>query len=183
MKYFFQSFFILTIVISATLTSCSDLNQVLKNDDNEYKKDRAVEYYTKKEYINAATVLEDILPYYKLSIEGEKLYYYYAKSHYYMADYYLASYYLRRFVTQYPSSKYAEECVFLSAMCSVHNSPEYALDQTETLNALDQLQIFIDMYPNSSRIDTCNLLMDEMHFKLETKDYSAAKLYYDTEKL
>ena len=77
--------------------------------------------------------------------------------------------------------RYTEECQFLSALCSVHNSPEYALDQTETLNALDQLQIYIDMYPESERIDTCNLIMDKLHFKIETKKFESAKLYYHTE--
>ncbi len=161
--------------------SCSEFNKVLKSDDNEYKKTKAIEYYEKGEYLNAVTILEEIIPFYRLSTDGEKLYYYYCKGNYYLGDYYLASYYFRKFINQYPNSKYVEECQYLSAMCSVHNSPEYALDQTETLNALDQLQIFIDMYPKSPLIDTCNLIMDNLHFKLETKKFESAKLYYHTE--
>lgn len=71
--------------------------------------------------------------------------------------------------------------MFLAALCSVHNSPQYSLDQTETYNALDGLQIFIDMYPNSSRIDTCNVIMDNLRAKLERKQFEYAKLYYQTE--
>jgi len=145
------------------------------------KKVRAIAYYESKEYVNASAVLEDIIPFYKLTIDGEKLYYYYCMSNYYIGDYYLASYYFRRFINQYPSSKYAEECQFLSAMCSVHNSPHYSLDQTETLNALDQLQIFIDMHPNSKLIDSSNTIMDKLNHKLEKKQFESAKLYYQTE--
>jgi outer membrane protein assembly factor BamD len=169
------------LLILIIISACSEFNKVLKSDDNDYKKERAIEYYHEKEYLNAATLLEDIIPYYKLTPDGEMLYYYYCMSNYYLGDYYLASYYFRRFINQYPNSKYTEECQFLSAICSVKNSPEYALDQTETFNAIDQLQIFIDMYPYSNRIDTCNQIMDRLSFKLETKDFESSKLYYQTE--
>lgn len=172
---------IILLVLSLVIISCSDFNKIMKSDDHEYKKDKAIEYYLAAEYLNAVMLLEDLLPFYKLSVEGEKLYYYYCKGNYELGDYYLASYYFRRFINLYPSSIYTEECQFLSALCSVHNSPEYALDQTETLNALDQLQIYIDMYPESERIDTCNIIMDKLHFKIETKKFESAKLYYHTE--
>jgi outer membrane protein assembly factor BamD len=96
-------------------------------------------------------------------------------------DYYLSGYYFKRFIRKYPKSNLAEEALFLSAICSVKNSPEYSLDQTETYNALDQLQIFIDEYPSSSRIDSCNQIMDNLRAKLELKQFEYAKLYYKTE--
>jgi outer membrane protein assembly factor BamD len=140
-----------------------------------------VGYYEQEEYIKAITLLEDVMPYYKLTIEGEKLYYMYCLANYKLEDYYLSGYYFKRFIRQYPTSKDAEEALFLSSLCSVHNSPEYKLDQTETYNALDQLQIFVDQYPNSSRIDTCNEVMDGLRAKLELKQYEHARLYYQTE--
>lgn len=164
-----------------SVTACSDFNKVMKSKDNEFKKKRALEYYNAEEYTNSAAVLEDIIPYYKLSVDGEKLYYYYCMSNYYIGDYYLASYYFRRFINQYPSSAYAEECQFLSALCSVKNSPDFSLDQTESLNALDQLQIFIDMHPNSSLVDSCNNIMDGLNLKLQKKQFEAAKQYHHTE--
>jgi outer membrane protein assembly factor BamD len=171
----------LLAILLVGLPSCSDFNKVMKSTDNEYKKKRAIEYYNNKEYTNAAAVLEDIIPYFKLSADGEKLYYYYCMSNYHIGDYYLASYYFRRFINQYPSSVYAEECQFLSAICSVNNSPEYSLDQTETLNALDQLQIFVDMHPNSSLVDSCNSIMDRLNLKLQKKQFEGAKQYHHTE--
>ena len=164
-----------------SITACSDFNKVMKSKDNEYKKKRAIEYYNTKEFTNAAAVLEDIIPYFKLSADGEKLYYYYCMANYEIGDYYLASYYFRRFINQYPSSIYAEECQFLSAICSVNNSPEYSLDQTDTLNALDQLQIFVDMHPNSSLVDSCNSIMDGLNLKLQKKQFQGAKQYHRTE--
>lgn len=173
--------FSILISLALSMFGCSDFNKVMKSTDYEYKKERGLAYYEDEEYVNAATVLEDIIPYYKLSADGEKLYYYYCMSNYYMGEYFSASYYFRRFINQYPSSKYTEECQFLSAICSVNNSPDYSLDQTETLNALDQLQIFIDMYPNSNLIDSSNKIMDDLNLKLQRKQFEGARQYHHTE--
>lgn len=173
---------ILSLILLLTLiSSCSEYSKIVKSEDHVLKKTKGIEYYKSGEYIKSVTLLESAIPHYKLSVEGEKIYYYFCMANYELKDYYLASYYFRRFISQYPSSQYTEECQFLSAMCSVNNSPEPALDQTETLNALDQLQVFADMYPDSERMDTCNAIMDKLHAKLELKDFESAKLYHQTE--
>lgn len=178
-KKIFKSFFL--GLVALTIFSCSEYSKVLKNGSNEEKKDLALKYFAEAEYIKSVTLLEDIIPYYKLTPDGEKLYFAYCMSNYNMGDNYLAGFYFKRFIRQYPTSKNVEEATYLSALCAVHNSPNYRLDQTETLNALDELQIFIDLYPNSVRIDTCNQIMDGLRGKLELKQYENSMLYYKTE--
>jgi outer membrane protein assembly factor BamD len=63
----------------------------------------------------------------------------------------------------------------------VKNSPEYSLDQTETEGAINTVQQFIDRYPNSSLVDSCNHVIDRLRFKLELKEYEHVKLYDKTE--
>lgn len=169
-----------TLFLTVLLASCSEYNKVLKSGDNTQKKEFAVKMYEQEEYIKAVTLFEEVIPYYKLTPDGEKLYFMYCMSNYNLADYYLAGYYFKRFIRNYPQSKHVEEAQFLSAMCAVQNSPNYKLDQTETLNALDELQIFIDLYPNSSRIDSCNQIMDRLNGKLEQKRFENSMLYYKT---
>ena len=41
------------------------------------------------------------------------------------------------------------------------------------------MQSFINTHPGSPRIKDANEIIDICHEKLETKDYKAAKLYYD----
>ncbi len=173
--------FFLPILLLFVLGSCTEFSKIVKSNDNELKKTKALEYYEEGEFIKALTLLEDVIPYYKLTPDGENLYFTYCMANYKLGDYYLAGYYFKRFIRQYPSSKHLEEAQFLSALCAVNNSPNYRLDQTETYNALDELQIFIDMYPNSSRIDTSNQIMDRLRGKLELKQFEYAKLYYHTE--
>ena len=51
------------------------------------------------------------------------------------------------------------------------NSPNWSLDQTETLIAINNVQDFVDKYPNSILIDSCNRVIDNLRYKLELKDY------------
>jgi len=172
---------VLLLLTFVLVSSCSEFNKIAKSNDNELKKVKSLEYYQEDEYIKAITLLEDIIPFYKLTPSGEKLYFTYCMANYELGDYYLSGFYFKRFIRQYPTSKHTEEAAFLSALCSVKNSPNYKLDQTETLNALDELQIFIDLYPNSNRIDSCNHIMDRLRGKLELKQFENSKLYFKTE--
>ncbi len=174
--------YIAFFVSALLLVACSSYNKLLKDGTNEEKKNAALAYYAKEDYVKCVTLLEDVIPFYKLTTEGQNLYFTYCMANYKMGDYYLAGYYFKRFIRQYPTSPQAEEAMFLSSLCSVQNSPQFSLDQTETYNALDQLQIFIDQYPNSNRIDTCNQIMDNLRAKLERKQFEYAKLYYQTER-
>lgn len=176
-----RSIVLVLLFLVGVFTACSEYSKIYKNGDNTQKKDYAIKMFEEEEWIKSITLLEEVIPYYKLTPEGEKLYFMYCMANYELGDYYLAGYYFKRFIRQYPTSKNVEEATFLSAMCAVHNSPDYKLDQTETLNALDELQIFIDLYPESSRIDTCNKIMDRLNFKLEKKQYENSMLYYRTE--
>lgn len=179
----------LTSVFALVLTlflmgSCSDYHKMIKTNTASTPEDikvAALDYYKKGDYLRSVTLLEQIIPIYKLTSQGADLYFKYCMGNYKMGDYLLSGYYFKRFIRQYPTSKHTEEALFLSSLCSVHNSPQFSLDQTETYNALDQLQIFIDQYPNSSRIDTCNQIMDGMRAKLELKQFEYAKLYFQTE--
>ena len=66
----------------------------------------------------------------------------------------------------------------MNAFCYYLNSPNYKLDQSYTKNAIKEFQAFIDTYPQSSRLDTCNILIDKLREKLERKDYEIIKQYY-----
>ena len=79
----------------------------------------------------------------------------------------------------YPRSKYAEECRYMNAYCYYLESPEYSLDQDNTYKAIEAMQLFINMYPKSERVQECNTIIDRLRDKLETKSYKNAVLYYN----
>ncbi|MFM7301590.1 MAG: outer membrane protein assembly factor BamD, partial [Crocinitomicaceae bacterium] len=71
--------------------------------------------------------------------------------------------------------------MFMKALCSVRNSPSYYLDQGETDKAINNVQEFVNRYPTSKLVDTCNLIIDELRYKIERKDFEEVRLYAKTE--
>lgn len=155
--------------------------KVLKTTDLEIKYKYATRYFKEEECLKAMQLYEELIPAFRLTKRGEEVYYRYAQTHYCLQDYYLAGYYFKSFVKRNPNSDRIEDALFMSALCHVRTSPVYSLDQTETLEAIEQLQFFLDKFPGSEKKDTCNLLIDKLNNKLELKQYKISKLYYKTE--
>ncbi|MBL7951055.1 MAG: outer membrane protein assembly factor BamD [Flavobacteriales bacterium] len=160
------------------LAGCSEFNKALKSTDADYKLQVAEKYLEKKSWDRAIPLLEELIVLTRGTEKSEKVNYLHAKSTYGLKDYTLAAYYLANFVRTFPKSQYAEECAFLSAYCQYQNSPSYELDQTDTRNAMDQMQLFLVRYPESNLKDSCNALIDVMRTKLEVKAFHAADQYY-----
>lgn len=168
----------LLFLLLVGLSSCGDFNKALKSTDLEYKAEIAEKYYAEESWDRAIPLLEELIVLTRGSARSERMNYLHAKAHYGMKDYILAAYYLANFTRTFPKSEYAEEAAFLSAYCHYKNSPSYELDQADTRNAIDQMQVFMVRYPNTSLKDSCNTLIDRMRAKLEVKAYEAALQYY-----
>jgi outer membrane protein assembly factor BamD len=151
---------------------------MLKSTDLEAKEAYAIKLYNKQKYYKALPLFEELITMFRGTKKSEMTYYYYAYTNYYLEDYETAAYDFGNFANSFPMSQYAEECAYMHAYCYYLDSPEYALDQTNTSKALNELQLFIDQYPHSARIEECNKLIDKLRYKLETKDYENARLYY-----
>ncbi len=138
-------------------------------------------YLDQEDYLKALPLFEELIPAYRLQPRGEESYYKYAMCYYGIRDYYMAGYYFKSFVRNNPSSALSEDALFYSALSHVKTSPESELDQTETRKAIDELQLFIDLYPESSKVDSSNHIMDKLRNKLEVKSFEIAKQYFKTE--
>lgn len=163
------------------LSSCSSYNRVIKSDNYDDKFKMANELYDNGQELRSVALYEQVYQRIPKSGEGEVSYFRIGKAYFINADYVMAEYYMGQFAQRFPSSVKAEEAMFLSAMCSVEKSPEYSLDQTETEIAINNLQQFIDRYPDTQLLDTCNIIIDKMRAKLTYKDYTVVKLYSKTE--
>ena len=160
-------------------SACNDNYQkVLKSTDFEFKYQKAKEYYNAGEYFKAVPLFEELMTIYKGSRELEKLYYFYAYCHYGQKDYLMAAYYFKNFIDRYGRSIYAEDAQFMIAFSHYKMSPKTALEQTHTQKAIESFQLFANLYPESSRLEECNQLIDRLRLKLETKAFQSAELYY-----
>ena len=166
----------LAVLFSA---SCSSFDKIKKSGDVNLRFAKANEYYEKKRYSNANELYHDLMPVLRGTKNYEQLFYRYAYSFYYQDDYPTAALYFKNFTEYFPTSKDAEECEFMHALCLVKMAPKSNLDQTNTIKAMEALQAFINMHPSSKRLPEANQYIDESRKKLETKDASAANLYFN----
>ncbi len=163
------------------VSSCETTEKFLKTADTETKYLKALEWYHKGAYFKAIPVFEELMGLYKGSKTTEDLYYYYCMAQYKQKNYILSSFHFKNFVSQHPRSKHAEECLFMYAESYEKQSPKFNLDQSETLNAIDAYQIYINQYPKSDKLEYCNDKIDELREKLEHKSLRSADLYFKTQ--
>lgn len=169
---------ILLVAVSVLLISgCSKFSKIQKSTDMEAKYNAAVEYYEKKKYFQALQLFEELITVFRGTGKAEETYFYYSQCYFETGEYTVAAYHFNNFYQTFPSSAKAEEALFKNAFCYYLDSPPPTLDQQNTLDAIRQFQLFINRFPKSDKVQQCNQLIDELRFKLETKDFNNAKLY------
>ncbi|WP_406684130.1 outer membrane protein assembly factor BamD [Seonamhaeicola sp. MEBiC1930] len=175
-KYFYL---IISLVI---LCSCNEYQKVLKASGegatgNKYT--MADSLYTAGKYAKANRLFSQIVPEYRGKPQAQKLMFLYADTYYKMKDYYISSYRFEQFTTAYPDSEKLEEAAFLAAKSYYMLSPVFSKDQTETKEAIEKLQEFINLFPDSEYLAEANKMVKELDYKLEKKAFSIAKQYSD----
>lgn len=159
-------------------SACSKFNKIRKEKDHLKKYEAAIAYYEKKHYDKTLILLEEIEPLLRGKKEGEKAQFLTAQCYYKTKQYEMASYSFKKFYETYPRSEWAEECLYMHAYSLYNQSPESELDQKPTLEAIQSIQVYLNAYPQSKRIDEANNIIKELRSKLELKAYQNALVFY-----
>ena len=168
------------VFLVVMVAGCKSRFEKLRASNNIAQKyQEALKYYNKKKYSKALILFDDLGQRYSGQAEAEDLYYYTAYTNYYLRDYTSARFHFKQFTDTYPNSARAEECRYMGAYCYFLESPKVGLDQEYTYRAIEALQLFINLYPDSERAQEAAGLIDELRDKLETKAFNNAKLYLD----
>ncbi|MEM1324588.1 MAG: outer membrane protein assembly factor BamD [Bacteroidota bacterium] len=175
-KLYFLCLMVGLLVLGACKT---EFEKIRTSGDPKLLLDTANAYFEEGEYQKAQTLYELILPVYRGKRELEDIYYNYAYTYYNLGSYILASYYFDNFSNTFGNSPRKEEIDFMAAYSNYQLSPSFRLDQQYTNQAINQLQNFINTYPNSERLSDANALIDELRKKLEQKAFDSGILYYD----
>ena len=166
---------LIILFLSVLFISCSEYQQVLKDENITRKYTYADSLYNQGKYKKALKLMEQIVPAYRGKPQAEKLMYQYANTFYKLEDFILAGYQFERFATSYPSSDSVEVAAYKSAKSYYELSPRSSLDQKDTHKALEKLQGYVDAYPNSEYRLEANQLVNELRNKLEKKDFETAQ--------
>ena len=162
-------------------SSCSVFNRILKSTDNEMKYEVAMDYYDRKDYNHALELFDLLQNSFRSTPQGEMITYRTAMCYYLTYDYEIAAYFFNKFVGNYPYSKYAEKAAYMNAYCSYKVSPDVHLDQENTYTAIENIQSYIERYPEGDSIMRAKELLVNLNDKLEEKDYNICILYYRME--
>lgn len=169
----------MAILSAGVLSSCGEYNKVLKSTDNEYKYEAAKSYFAKGQNSKAATLLEDLALIMKGTSNAEESAYMLAMTYYNQGDYITASHYFNTYYTTYPRGTYTELARFYSGKALYLDTPEPRLDQSGTYKAIEELQMFIEYFPESDRKELAQNMIFELQDKLVEKEFLSALLYYD----
>ena len=160
-------------------SACGEYNKILKSTDYELKYSYAKKYFNNKQFTKAATLLEEVLPILRSTTFAEESLYLLAQSYYNQKDYQTAAAYFETYYRTYPKGEFVELARFYSGYGLSLDSPDPRLDQTPTYEALTQLQLYMEYFPQSERAKQAQDIMFELQEKLAYKELLSAQLYYN----
>ncbi|QHV94665.1 outer membrane protein assembly factor BamD [Spirosoma endbachense] len=171
---------LLGILVVFFLGSCSPFSKLQKNGSDDEKYKAAVQYYKKEDWYRAGLLFEELIPVLKGSTESEMAQFYHSYTQFHQQQYLLSATLFKKFYETFARSEYAQEAMYMYAYSLYKDTPQFNLDQSNTLTATSALQDFINTYPDSKYRDECTKIILELRGKLERKAYEKAKLYYKT---
>ena len=163
---FYMRNWIIYIIVTVLLCSCGEYQRVQKSEDYNYKFEYAKKAFEEKRYVQAATILKDCISVFKGSDKAEESLYLLGMSHY-------------ENKARYPKGKFAEDARFYCGYGYYLDSPDPQLDQSMTIQAIEELQAFLDYYPRSDKVSIAQNAIFELQDKLTLKQLQNAQLYYN----
>lgn len=170
---------LLLILACLSLASCGEYQRAQKSTDYDYKLDFARRAFEQKRYVQAATILTDIITVFKGTDKAEESLYLLALSHYENKDYINSGSYFKTYYNRYPRGKYTELARFYAGYGYYLDSPDPQLDQSGTIKAIEELQGFLDFFPRSDKVTIAQNAIFELQDKLTLKQLQNAQLYYN----
>lgn len=170
---------IITLLAAATLTSCGQYNKLLKSTDYEYKYEAAKNYFAKGQYNRSATLLNELITILKGGDKAEESLYMLAMSYYNQKDYSTAAQSFITYFNTYPRGQFTELARFHAGKALYLDTPEPRLDQSGTYQAVQQLQMFLEYYPQSDKQTEAQNMIFTLQDKLVHKELLSARLYYN----
>ena len=170
---------LLGIMMAVLFASCGEYNKILKSTDYELKYSYAKKYFNEKQYAKSATLLDELVTIFKGTAYAEESLYLLAQSYYGQKDYQTASQYFETYYTTYPKGEFTELARYYSGYGLYLDSPDPRLDQSQTYKAIEQMQLYLEFYPQSDRAAEAQEIMFQLQEKLAYKELLATRFYFN----
>ncbi len=167
---------ILLVLIALMLFNCAGKKPETYEDFNIYYK-KAEQAFEKEKWLKAI----DNFRLYILNNPGGELaddaQFYLGECYYNRGEYLLSIAEYTQMVERYKYSPLLVDGYYKIALSYYQLSPKYQRDQTNTHKALQQIQDFIDSYPDTDNAKKATLKIDELRNKLGRKIYESGVIY------
>lgn len=173
-----KKYFVIAAASLMILSCNKQLDTALKSADKEYILKTANDFYAKKKWADAIALYERLPNLVAGTDDAPEVVFKTAFANYYDKNYKLAGHQFKNFAVTFPQDPRKEEAAYMSALCYYEDSMDYNLDQTSTESAINEMQDFINNYPDSERAKNIAKLVDELSYKLEFKAYEHARQYF-----
>ncbi len=153
-------------------------DEALKSADKDFILKVANEHFANKKWSKSLALYERLTNLVAGTDDAPNVVFNSAYANYYDKNYKLAGHQFKNFAVNFSQDPRKEEASYMSALCYYKGSMDYNLDQSSTELAINELQSFLNEYPNSERSKNISQLIDELSYKLEFKAYENARQYY-----
>lgn len=178
---FYRIIFAAVLAVAAVSACKSQYEALLNSNDADAKYEAAFAYFNDGKYSKSAALFESLSVLTSGTERDDTVQYYWGLSNYRFRDYYTAETNFGSFIENYPRSPFAPEARFLRLDCLYRSTYRYELDQGPTYRAMQAISEYMIEYPNSTHIDVCGRMMEDLQARLDTKAFEAARLYYHME--
>ncbi|SFI39053.1 outer membrane protein assembly factor BamD [Halpernia frigidisoli] len=171
--------YIIIVLAFFVVSSCNrQQDQAMKSADKDFILKVANENFANKKWKDALALYDRLPKLVAGTDDAPNVVFNSAYANYYDENYILAGQQFKNFSLNFVDDSRKEEAAYMSALCYYQGSMQYNLDQKSTESAINQLQEFLNGYPNSERSKNISQLIDELSYKLEFKAYENARQYY-----
>ncbi|GAB5519811.1 MAG: outer membrane protein assembly factor BamD [Rhodothermales bacterium] len=158
------------------MVGCSGSGRV-RYDTPEEAYNKGVEAYERERYDLAIEYFQGVFNFGRAHEWADDAQLYLARAYRGNGDYILATNEYNRFTQIYRGDPRVAEADFERAMAYYQLSPEFSLDQSDTVEAIRQFNLFLRRYPQDPRAAEAQRYVVELRGKLAEKKYNAARQY------
>jgi outer membrane assembly lipoprotein YfiO len=139
--------------------------------------DKGDAYFARKKYIQAQELYKAFLLRFPGEDRSDYAQFRLAETLFASEEYALAAVEYHILVSNYGYSEYSDDGFFKAALCAYYQALNPALDQTKRLQALDKLEQFVRVFPQSPLIPDAHEHIRKIHETLAEKALANARFY------
>jgi outer membrane protein assembly factor BamD len=169
---------LIAILLIIVLWGCSS-NRINRDLPVEKKMELGNQYFQQQNYRKAILYFTDVA-FERNSIYTAEAQMKLADSYYNQEKYADALFEYKEFIRLFPDYKAIDKAYFRIGVCYFEQSLPAHYDQTETNQALDAFQTYLEKFPQGSKRQAALDYIQKCNYKLLEKKYQNGRIYYKT---